>query len=83
MLTVTCLVLLAVQFDGGGVRQEKVVAGDVRLGGGVATEVAAGASARGEEAVTVAMGGHHPGLVDGEPVLHPVAICLEAEIREP
>jgi hypothetical protein len=55
---------------------------DVRLGGGVPTEAAAGASGRGEEAVSVAVGGHHPGLVDGEPVLHTVTVRLEAKIRE-
>jgi len=62
--------------------QEKVMAGDVRLGGGIAAEMATGASARREEGVSVAMVSHHIGLVDGEPKLHPIAICLEAKIRE-
>ena len=76
------LVLVAVDLDGGGVGEEEVVAGDVGLGGGVPAEAASGAPAGGEEAVAVAVGGHHPGLVDGEPVLHPVAVRLEAEVGE-
>ena len=79
----TSLVLLPVQLDSRGVRQEEVVAGDVRLGGGVPAEVAAGAPGRGEVAVAVPVGGHHPGLVDGEPVLHTVTVCPEAKICEP
>lgn len=53
---------------------------DVRLGGGIPTGLAAGASARGEEAVTVAMICHHPRFVNGKPVLHLMTICLEAEV---
>ena len=79
----TSLVLLPVQLDSRGVRQEEVVAGDVRLGGGVAAEVAAGAPGGGEVAVAVPVGGHHPGLVDGEPVLHTVTVCPKAKICEP
>jgi hypothetical protein len=29
------------------------------------------------------VGGHHPGLVDGEPVLHAITVCLKAKICEP
>lgn len=58
------------------------MAGDVRLGGGIAAEMATGASGRREEGVSVAMVSHHVGLVDGEPKLHPIAVCLEAKIRE-
>jgi hypothetical protein len=63
-------------------RKKKVMAGDVRLGGGIAAEVATSASARGEEGVSVAMASHHLGLVDGEPKLHPIAVCLKAKICE-
>lgn len=74
------LVLLPVYLDSGSMRQEKVMAGDVRFGGRIPTEPATSASARGKEAVTVAVRGHHPGLIDGKPVLHPVTVCLKAEV---
>lgn len=54
------------------------MAGDVRLGGGIAAKLATGASGRGEEGVSVAMASHHPGLIDGEPILHLITVCLKA-----
>lgn len=81
----THLVLVPVQPDSGGMSQDGVVCGDVRLHGGVAGGAAGPerrrAAARRDDAAVVAGDGQHVGLAHGGPVPHPVAELPEAHVR--
>jgi len=76
------LVLVPVQGHCGGVCEEEVVRGDVRLrrrvAAGAVLAEGIGAAPRRLGSVVVAADGLYVGLVDGDPVLHPVPEVLEA-----
>jgi hypothetical protein len=80
------LVLVPVQGHCRGVRKEEVVRGDVRLRRRVTTGAVLaegiGAAPRRLGSVVVAADGLNVGLVDGDPVLHPVPEVLEADFRK-
>lgn len=76
------LVLCLVEIDYGGVREEQVVSDNIRLGCRVSAPAQGPeedrAVPRSLQPHVVALYGEGVGLVEGDPVLHPISKCLEA-----